>query len=177
MSDAASLQALRGLSTSPLSCQVSTCMLIGTVTGVLMLLCVFIHITNTAHQYRNLFTCMQQPTHLERQCWKLWVRSESPPRFSTIQPVAASHLWPRFGAEKQASKQGREGVWPRFGAEKQTSKQDREGVSPLCGDSSWVPKRGLEKQTKTRTPQKGTFGGCYSALIHVLGFLLVYRHQ
>ena len=93
--------------------------------------CVLIHTTNTAHQYRNLFTCMRQPTHLERQCWKLWVRSESPPRFSTIQPVAASHLWPRFGAEKQASKQGREGVWPRFGAEKQTSKQDREGVSPL----------------------------------------------
>ena len=151
MSGADSLQALRGFSTSPLSCQVSTCMLIGTVTGVLMLSCVFIHITNTAHQYRNLFTCMQQPTHLERQCWKLWVRSESPPRFSTIQPVAASHLWPRFGAEKQASKQG------------------RQDVSPLCGDSLWYPKRGPKTKQE---PSSGTFGGCYSALIHVLGFLL-----
>ena len=48
-----SLQPLRGVRNDPLTCLVSTFMLIGTVTSVLKLSSMFIHITNTAQQYRK----------------------------------------------------------------------------------------------------------------------------
>ena len=48
-----SLQPVRGVRTDPVTSVVSTLMLIGTVTSVLKLSSMFIHITNTAQQYRK----------------------------------------------------------------------------------------------------------------------------